>query len=69
MWGRWYLPIPRDCKLLYVSGKPLGIPHIAHPTQADIDLWHSRYCAEVMRLFDMYKERVPEYKHKVLKIV
>ena len=68
-WGRWYLPIPRDEKLLYVSGQPLGLPQIDDPTQADIDTWHAKYCAEVKRLFDRYKERLPNYKHKVLKIV
>ena len=25
-WGKWYLPFPRDEKLLYVRWKPLGIP-------------------------------------------
>lgn len=69
IWGRWYLPIPRDCKLLYASGQPLGMPHIPEPTQQDIDKWHDVYCAQVKRLFDTYKERVPEYKHKKLEIV
>lgn len=69
IWGRWYLPIPRDCKLLYVSGQPLGMPRIAAPTQEDIDKWHAKYCSEVQRLFDTYKEQVPEYKHKKLEIV
>jgi len=69
IWGRWFLPIPRDCKLMYVTGQPLGMPQIANPTQADIDKWHAKYCDEVRRLFDTYKERVPEYKHKKLEIV
>jgi hypothetical protein len=59
------------CKLkfLYVSGQPLGMPKIENPTQEDIDLWHSRYCGEVTRIFDTYKERVPDYKHKKLVII
>eukprot|EP00522_Entomoneis_paludosa_P001680 CAMPEP_0172475038 /NCGR_PEP_ID=MMETSP1065-20121228/69665_1 /TAXON_ID=265537 /ORGANISM="Amphiprora paludosa, Strain CCMP125" /LENGTH=366 /DNA_ID=CAMNT_0013233231 /DNA_START=123 /DNA_END=1223 /DNA_ORIENTATION=+ len=70
MWGKWYLPIPRnDCKLLYVSGQPIGIPHIPDPTQADIDKYHEMYCQQVQRLFESYKEKVPEYKHKTLHIV
>jgi len=69
IWGRWYLPIPRDCKLLYVSGKPLGMPHIPNPTQADIDKWHTVYCDQVTRIYNQYKERVPEYKHKKLEIL
>jgi len=45
------------------------MPQIEKPTQQDIDLWHEKYCAQVQRLFDTYKERVPEYKHKKLEIV
>ena len=36
-WGKWYLPIPRDEKLLYVRGKPLGLPHSPEPTDEDIN--------------------------------
>ena len=69
-WGKWNLPIPRNqCKLLYVSGQPLGIPHIPDPTQEDIDKYHALYCQQVQRLFDKYKEKVPEYKHKQLEIM
>mmetsp|Transcript_4988 Transcript_4988/g.12657 ORF Transcript_4988/g.12657 Transcript_4988/m.12657 type:complete len:322 (-) Transcript_4988:389-1354(-) len=68
-WGKWGLPIPRDVKLMYVSGQPLGMPKISDPSQDDIDKWHSKYCAEVKRLFDSYKERIPDYKHKELVIV
>ena len=67
-WGKWLLPIPRDDALLYARGKPLGMPHIAEPTQEDIDKWHGKYCKEVERLFNTYKERVPQYKHKKLYI-
>jgi 2-acylglycerol O-acyltransferase 2 len=70
IWGKWYLPIPRDCKLLYVTGQPLGLPTIAEPTQADIDKYHALYCQEVTRLFETYKENAgPNYKHKRLEIV
>lgn len=65
-WGKFFLPIPRDEKILYVVGKPLGLPNIAEPTQEDIDKWHSVYCEEVRKLFEMYKEKVPMYKHKKL---
>jgi 2-acylglycerol O-acyltransferase 2 len=65
-WGKWFLPIPRDDKLLYVRGKPLGLPHIPEPTDEDVEKWHATYCDEVKRLFDTYKEKVPAYKHKTL---
>lgn len=45
------------------------MPHITEPTSDDIDKWHAKYCNEVTRLFDTYKERVPMYKHKKLIIV
>ena len=69
IWGRFYLPIPRGGKLLYVSGKPLGMPHILNPTQDDIDKWHAKYCDEVTRIYNQYREKVPDYKHKKLEIM
>ena len=35
-WGRWFLPIPKRVKLVYARGRPLGLPHIEHPTDADV---------------------------------
>lgn len=67
-WGKWMLPVPRDEKLLYVRGRPLNLPHIPEPTNEDVDKWHAKYCEEVKRIFDSYKERVPAYKHKTLYI-
>lgn len=69
IWGRWGLPIPRDTKLLYVTGQPLGLPKIENPTQEDIDKYHNLYCEQVTRLYEKYKEKVPGYKHKKLTIV
>ena len=69
IWGRWGLPIPRPVKLLYVTGQPLGLPQLEHPTQEDIDKYHALYCDQVSRLYEKYKEKVPEYKHKKLIIV
>ena len=69
IWGRWGLPIPRDVKLLYVTGQPLGLPKIENPTQEDIDKYHTLYCEQVTKLYNKYRENVPEYKHKKLTIV
>lgn len=44
------------------SGQP-------EPTQDDIDRRHAKYCEEVKRLFDTYKERVTDYKHKQVVII
>jgi len=65
-WGKGFLPIPRDEKLLYVRGKPMGLPHIPEPTDADVNKWHAKYVDEVTRLFNQNKEKLPEYKHKKL---
>ena len=68
-WGKYYLPIPRDVKLLYVAGKAIKIPKIAEPTQEDIDKYHKIYVEEVVRLFDTYKARAgPLYEKKTLYI-
>jgi hypothetical protein len=69
-WGGVSWPIPRGEreKLLYVSGQPLGMPHIPNPRPAVVNLWHKRYCKEVERLFEQYKERLPHYKKKKLVI-
>jgi hypothetical protein len=45
------------------------MPHIAEPTNEDINKWHAKYCSEVTRLFESYKEKMPDYKHKKLVIV
>jgi len=65
-WGKYYLPIPRDEKLLYARGKPLGLPHIPEPTDDDVNKWHVKYCEQIEILFEKYKEKVPNYKHKKL---
>jgi hypothetical protein len=45
------------------------MPHIPEPTNEDINKWHAKYCSEVTRLFESYKEKMPAYKHKLLIIV
>jgi hypothetical protein len=45
------------------------MPHISYPTESEVDEWHATYVAEVVRIFEKYKEMVPEYKHKSMKIV
>eukprot|EP00560_Eucampia_antarctica_P003255 CAMPEP_0197840574 /NCGR_PEP_ID=MMETSP1437-20131217/45681_1 /TAXON_ID=49252 ORGANISM="Eucampia antarctica, Strain CCMP1452" /NCGR_SAMPLE_ID=MMETSP1437 /ASSEMBLY_ACC=CAM_ASM_001096 /LENGTH=338 /DNA_ID=CAMNT_0043450205 /DNA_START=103 /DNA_END=1119 /DNA_ORIENTATION=+ len=67
-WGQYNLPIPRPDKLLYVRGKPLGLPHIPEPTDEDINKWHAKYCDEVSRLFNENKDKLPAYKNKTLHI-
>jgi len=65
-WGRFGLPMPKKVKLSYARGRPLGLPHIAEPTQEDVDKWHAEYCKKLVELFDKYKGSNPDYKHKTL---
>lgn len=65
-YGLLGLPIPLPDKMLTIRGKPLGLPHITEPTNEDIDFWHEKYVAEVIRLFDTYKVGHPDYAHKQL---
>lgn len=67
-WGRFGLPVPKPVKLVYARGRPLGMPHIPEPTEADVDKWHALYCVRLQELFDAYKGRNPDYKHKKLSI-
>ena len=67
-WGRFGLPVPKPVKLVYARGRPLGMPHIPEPTEADVDKWHALYCVRLQELFDAYKGRNPDYKHKELSI-
>jgi len=66
MFGLWGLPIPRPCKLLVVRGSPLGLPQRDEPTQQEIDEWHQKYVDEVVKLFEKYKEKHPDYANKTL---
>ena len=68
--NNYFLPIPSGGqeKLLYVSGQPLGMPHVPKPRPAVVNRWHKEYCKQVERIFDQYKERLPHYKHKKLVI-
>merc|ERR1719414_1025828 len=67
-WGRFGLPVPKPVKLVYARGRPIGIPHIKEPSDADVNKWHAIYCDKVVELFDNYKGTNPDYKHKDLVI-
>merc|ERR1711988_37673 len=54
-WGRFGLPCPKQVRLTYVRGRPLGLPHIPEPTDKDVDHWHAQYCEKLDQLFERYK--------------
>jgi hypothetical protein len=66
-WGRWGLPLPLPDPLIYVRGKPLGMPKGGgEPSDALIDEWHAKYVSEVQRIFETYKNLRPDFNSKVL---
>jgi len=67
-WGLWGLPVPLPKQIVYVRGRPLGLPHIEEPTDEDVDKWHTKFCLEVQRLFETHKADT-DYNHKTLTII
>jgi len=67
-WGRWGTPVPRNHNILFVRGRPLGMPHLPEPTDADVEEWHAKYCDEVRRIYEKYSEKMPMYRNKKLYI-
>ena len=47
-------PRHQSCCLTYV-GEPLQMPHLAHPTQEEVDEWHGKYVAALRELYSKYK--------------
>ena len=67
-WGRWFLPLPKKVKLTYARGRPLGLPHIENPTDADVEKYHALYVSKLVELFDRYKKFNPDYADKQLAV-
>lgn len=61
---------------IFVPSLHLHSPRSQHPakhtqhelcgSQEDIEKWHAVYCQKLTELFDTYKGRNPDYKHKEL---
>ena len=60
--------IPKKVKLTYARGRPLGLPHIEHPTDADVEKYHALYVKKLVELFDRYKKFNPDYADKQLAV-
>ncbi|GLD99279.1 hypothetical protein PINS_up007997 [Pythium insidiosum] len=57
--------MPRRVPLHVVTGEPLAVSLCEHPTDADIEQLHARYCASLERLYakhaeDYYTRVLPE---------
>ena len=78
-YGKGFLPIPFRQKLLYVMGKPI-YPKADHQqvgvsiavndstTDQEVDEMFSRYCEEMVRIFERQKESYG-WAHKSLKLL
>jgi 2-acylglycerol O-acyltransferase 2 len=69
-WGLCGLPIPRPRPVLYVRGKPLGLPKLPRDQITDelVKEWHGKYVAEVERLYMTYRTMNDDYVTKPLEI-
>ena len=59
VFGSWLMPLlpKRDRKgIKVVVGEPLQLPTIPNPTREEVTLWHDKYMASLVRLFDEHKE-------------
>lgn len=59
IFGSWLCPLlpkrnPRGLRV--VVGDPVVLPTIANPTREEVKLWHDKYIAALIRLFDEHKE-------------
>ncbi len=58
IWGFTLLPVlPKRSKngLLVVAGKRIDVPKIENPSKEDVKLWHDKYMAALLRIFEDYK--------------
>ncbi|KAF8821956.1 putative Diacylglycerol O-acyltransferase 2 [Cardiosporidium cionae] len=68
-WGRFYLPIPRQTKVIFAVSCPIKIPRISNPTQDEIDTIHDRVKKEIVIIYEKYRHLHPEYRQKPLNFV
>jgi 2-acylglycerol O-acyltransferase 2 len=56
-WGQSFLPwLPRRLEnYKVICGKPMKLPHLKHPTQHEVDVYHARYVASLADLFNRFK--------------
>lgn len=59
VFGSWLVPLlpkrhPNGIKI--VVGDTIVLPTIADPTREDVQLWHGKYIASLVRLFEDHKE-------------
>ncbi|KAK9366792.1 diacylglycerol acyltransferase-domain-containing protein [Lipomyces kononenkoae] len=48
--------MPYRRQMTLVVGKPIAVPYVAQPTEAEIEVYHKQYIDELKRLWDTYKD-------------
>jgi hypothetical protein len=61
VFGRWFslLPCADAPSVTVCLGDPLELPHFKHPTQAQIDEWHTKYFDRLRTVYDTCKRDIP----------
>jgi hypothetical protein len=57
-WGCWWLPLlPKPNVALYIAvGEPLILPEIDNPSKDQVQQWHDKYVAALIKLYETHKE-------------
>eukprot|EP01028_Stygiella_incarcerata_P005347 TRINITY_DN2260_c0_g1_i1.p1 TRINITY_DN2260_c0_g1~~TRINITY_DN2260_c0_g1_i1.p1 ORF type:complete len:377 (+),score=67.00 TRINITY_DN2260_c0_g1_i1:151-1281(+) len=50
-----FIVLPHRAPLSVVVGSPMEIPHIPHPTDADVAKWHAKYIDALSKMFEEEK--------------
>ena len=66
-WG-WFLGPPRRIPVTLCLGEPIECPHIAEPTNDEVNQYHAKMVAGFQNVFDQHKEAYG-WGEKTLKIV
>lgn len=59
IFGSWvnpFLPKRHNRGIKVVIGDPIVLPKISNPTREEVKLWHDKYIASLIRLFEDHKE-------------
>ncbi|XP_077819974.1 diacylglycerol O-acyltransferase 2 isoform X1 [Macaca mulatta] len=60
--------VPYSKPITTVVGEPITIPKLEHPTQQDIDLYHTMYMEALVKLFDKHKTKFGLLETEVLEV-
>lgn len=71
IWGSSLLPLlPKRSKngMYIVAGKRIEVPKIENPSREEVKLWHDRYMAALLQIFEHHKEEAYGKDAKSMKL-